>query len=49
MTDFVNMLKHDRDSRVSKIANVTEEISTECESDLSGLLQLSFEKVSADL
>lgn len=44
MTDFVNMLKHDRDSRVSKIANVTEEISTECESDLSGLLQLSFEK-----
>ncbi|RCK60408.1 Ribonuclease P protein component, mitochondrial [Candida viswanathii] len=44
MTEFVQMLKNDRDSRISKIGDVTREVSAETELDLSGLVKLSFDK-----
>lgn len=44
MVDFVKMLKQDRDSRLLKIGTMSEKYSPDCESDLSMLIQLSFEK-----
>ncbi|KAL6453533.1 RPM2 Ribonuclease P protein component [Candida maltosa Xu316] len=44
MIDFLNVIKNDFGIRVSKLDNFSANMRTDCELDLSGLLQLHFDK-----